>query len=820
MSSTLSLESLAEMFPSYSLNVIRDVATQCDNNHEVTLEKLLELQEEEPACSGDSLPAPVALQTGQAMKSVFFPAERGATSAKAGQRRHTAGGDQNYNPLTGALRHLTTAAAPPAVATPPSGNHQGDVTDLEEYSDFIPGLITLDTGQAKGLAPTQLAPTAVVPTSRCWWPLWPLWPLTPAVASGHLPAGCSRVNHLAPAPACNFAPTYTASASDSWSAPVTLSDSSSYCTPPRAGRQEGHSSPLLPTPLGSAPFHTHHPSPPRSDDEALALLMPHLAHCLVSPSPSGTSSPACHPTAPPAHLPRPASQQQEGFGAAELVAAVEFYLHMFPNLKREVVGDVLERYCDAPQSGVDQLIMLSSCVENASGEGSSGSDTGVPDALGWESVSSGSDDEEAAQAGDAAGSSWEVGLTAEELAGMEHGLFPASLPLTAQGSAAELVPFSAGNDEMPLKEKEEVLRAEFKSIAAQEVAAALAACDGSLFAAADLLRTFAAEDVGRGLNGGAQSAAAAAASVPTAAVTPPEPLTRTDSTGSSLPQHVQPKVRHLARRFPGVLPEALEAALAACSYDLASARRTMREAGYTEAEVEPSPANTRTLPMVPDGLATTLPRPVPLPSRSATSGSAAGSPLPIAQLGLACSPPAVPQPSAPPAPPLSLSEATYLRNQTIFEQERAQAQRLEQAYRRCFELAAEAHARGDHAAATDLSMRGREYRQQFHEEQSKASRRISKRVNAANGLPHIRVDLHGQTVADALGTVESGIRNLPESIPGGVVVRYITGKGLHSTGGAARIKPEVVRLLSERGIPFVEAPNGGGWVEATLVPAH
>lgn len=39
------------------------------------------------------------------------------------------------------------------------------------------------------------------------------------------------------------------------------------------------------------------------------------------------------------------------------------------------------------------------------------------------------------------------------------------------------------------------------------------------------------------------------------------------------------------------------------------------------------------------------------------------------------------------------------------QQERAQAKRLEQAYRRCFELAAEAHARGDHGAAAELSMR-------------------------------------------------------------------------------------------------------------------
>ena len=51
------------------------------------------------------------------------------------------------------------------------------------------------------------------------------------------------------------------------------------------------------------------------------------------------------------------------------------------------------------------------------------------------------------------------------------------------------------------------------------------------------------------------------------------------------------------------------------------------------------------------------------------------------------------------------------------------------------------------------------------------------------------------------------------------MVRYITGKGRHSAGGAARIRPEVQRLLAEHGIPFVEGP-GGGWVEATLVPAN
>ncbi len=136
------------------------------------------------------------------------------------------------------------------------------------------------------------------------------------------------------------------------------------------------------------------------------------------------------------------------------------------------------------------------------------------------------------------------------------------------------------------------------------------------------------------------------------------------------------------------------------------------------------------------------------------------------------------------------------------------------------------------------------------------------------GLPVISVDLHCAFVDEALETVESGIRNLPEvgalvigeqqrgmawhgmavsnvllqlamhfgdacgapphrqlqcltrppvchsvplsfadallllcpswlqSIPGGVVVRYITGRGLHSADGKARIKPEARPLCS------------------------
>lgn len=52
---------------------------------------------------------------------------------------------------------------------------------------------------------------------------------------------------------------------------------------------------------------------------------------------------------------------------------------------------------------------------------------------------------------------------------------------------------------------------------------------------------------------------------------------------------------------------------------------------------------------------------------------------------------------------------------------------------------------------------------------------------------------------------------------GGVVVRYITGKGLHSSAEGPRIRPAVLALLAERGVPHVEGP---GWVEATIGGAH
>ena len=84
---------------------------------------------------------------------------------------------------------------------------------------------------------------------------------------------------------------------------------------------------------GTTPVNEHIASSSCSEDDALVALMPHLAHCLTSPSLSRTSSPVREQQQ---QQQRATSDQQEGYRPAELVAAVEFHLQMFPNLKREV----------------------------------------------------------------------------------------------------------------------------------------------------------------------------------------------------------------------------------------------------------------------------------------------------------------------------------------------------------------------------------------------------------------------------------------------------------------------------------------------------
>lgn len=134
-----------------------------------------------------------------------------------------------------------------------------------------------------------------------------------------------------------------------------------------------------------------------------------------------------------------------------------------------------------------------------------------------------------------------------------------------------------------------------------------------------------------------------------------------------------------------------------CGGDLAAARRTLRDNGHDEVEAPPS------TPPSPAQPPSSLPQPVPLPTSPAVPA-----PAPLAGSGGVGSGGAGgllggPSVAPPPLQGQSLSEATYARNQAVYEEERAKAGALQQAYRRCFELAAQHHARGNADLAADLA---------------------------------------------------------------------------------------------------------------------
>ncbi|KAG0637197.1 hypothetical protein HOY80DRAFT_294935 [Tuber brumale] len=73
-----------------------------------------------------------------------------------------------------------------------------------------------------------------------------------------------------------------------------------------------------------------------------------------------------------------------------------------------------------------------------------------------------------------------------------------------------------------------------------------------------------------------------------------------------------------------------------------------------------------------------------------------------------------------------------------------------------------------------------------------------------------RLDLHGQRVAEAIPMVEDHLRRCRKERIKRTLV--ITGRGLHSLGGIARIKPEVEKLLVGMGVRYWSISEGGAFM--------
>ncbi|CUS07604.1 unnamed protein product [Tuber aestivum] len=82
-------------------------------------------------------------------------------------------------------------------------------------------------------------------------------------------------------------------------------------------------------------------------------------------------------------------------------------------------------------------------------------------------------------------------------------------------------------------------------------------------------------------------------------------------------------------------------------------------------------------------------------------------------------------------------------------------------------------------------------------------------VAAPNDLS--RLDLHGQYVSEAIPIVEDHLKRCRRE--GVKTTLVITGRGAHSRGGIARIKPEVEALLARMGVKYWKHGEGAFHVD-------
>ncbi|KAF8919967.1 hypothetical protein CPB85DRAFT_1276204 [Mucidula mucida] len=124
---------------------------------------------------------------------------------------------------------------------------------------------------------------------------------------------------------------------------------------------------------------------------------------------------------------------------------------------------------------------------------------------------------------------------------------------------------------------------------------------------------------------------------------------------------------------------------------------------------------------------------------------------------------------------------------------RSQAKEEGDAMARCFQQSREVYSQGDGARAKELSNEGKAHQQKMEELNKKASDWIYVENNRDSGPGEI--DLHGLYVKEAIAHTDAAIEEAKRR--GATEIRLIVGKGLHSNGGAAKIRPAIEELMEK-----------------------
>jgi len=124
----------------------------------------------------------------------------------------------------------------------------------------------------------------------------------------------------------------------------------------------------------------------------------------------------------------------------------------------------------------------------------------------------------------------------------------------------------------------------------------------------------------------------------------------------------------------------------------------------------------------------------------------------------------------------------------------------------CFEESKREYTSGDRARAKVLSNEGKEHKAKMEELHAEASVWIYAKNNEDSGPGEI--DLHGLYVREAIDYTDKAIEAAKRR--GDTTINIIVGKGLHSSGGVAKLKPAIEALMQKHDLVAELDPDNAG----------
>ncbi|KJA19964.1 hypothetical protein HYPSUDRAFT_167771 [Hypholoma sublateritium FD-334 SS-4] len=170
------------------------------------------------------------------------------------------------------------------------------------------------------------------------------------------------------------------------------------------------------------------------------------------------------------------------------------------------------------------------------------------------------------------------------------------------------------------------------------------------------------------------------------------------------------------------------------------------------------------------------------------------------------SPPHISKPHTKP-PGKNYQDANQInQNNEYYVSLRAQANEHGDEMAKAFRESHEAYENGDRALAKELSNKGKDHQRKMEQLNKQASDYIFVENNKDSAPDEI--DLHGLYVKEAISRVEQAIQSA--NLAGETQLNLIVGKGLHSTGGVAKIKPAIADLIQKYNLTAQIDPNNSG----------